>query len=88
VKELLIGCGSNSEKKICLDSVEWHDLTRLDNNPDHNPDVETLIFLDQSSYDQVGQTTMSDFRHIYKANFKLIFSQEDESGYYFILQKV
>lgn len=164
MKELLMGCGSNSEKKICLDSVEWHDLTRLDNNPDHNPDVlwdltvhplpfgdgefdeihayqvlehlanqgdyefffrefteyarilkpggifcasvpvgkwvwgdpshrraitaETLIFLDQSSYDQVGQTTMSDFRHIYQVNFKLIFSQEDESGYYFILQKV
>ena len=34
-----MGCGSNSEKKICLDSVEWHDLTRLDNNPAHNPDV-------------------------------------------------
>ena len=164
MKELLIGCGSNSEKKICLDSVEWHDLTRLDNNPSHKPDVvwdlrnhplpfgdeefdeihayqvlehlanqgdyefffaefteyarilkpggyfcgsvptgiwtwgdpshkrvitrETLIFLDQSSYDQVGQTSMSDFRHIYKANCKLVFSQEDESGYYFILQKV
>ena len=39
MKELLMGCGSNSEKKICLDSVGWHDLTRLDNNPAHNPDV-------------------------------------------------
>lgn len=163
MKELLIGCGSNSEKKICLDSVEWHDLTRLDNNPDHNPDVlwdltvhplpfgdeefdeihayqvlehlanqgdyefffaefteyarilkpggyfcgsvptgiwtwgdpshkrvitaETLIFLDQSSYDQVGQTSMSDFRHIYKADFKTIFSEETEAEYYFVLQK-
>lgn len=163
MKELLIGCGSNSEKKICLDSVEWHDLTRLDNNPDHNPDVlwdltvhplpfgdeefdeihayqvlehlanqgdyefffaefteyarilkpggyfcgsvptgiwtwgdpshkrvitrETLIFLDQSSYDQVGQTSMSDFRHIYQANFKTIFSEETEAEYYFVLQK-
>lgn len=163
MKELLIGCGSNSEKKICLDSVEWHDLTRLDNNPDHNPDVlwdltvhplpfgdeefdeihayqvlehlanqgdyefffaefteyarilkpggyfcgsvptgiwtwgdpshkrvitrETLIFLDQSNYDQVGQTSMSYFRHIYKADFKTIFSEETEAEYYFVLQK-
>ena len=59
-------------------------------DPSHRRAItaETLIFLDQSSYDQVGQTSMSDFRHIYKANFKLIFSQEDESGYYFILQRV
>lgn len=162
MKELLMGCGSRMDKIIEI-SKGWHDLTRLDNNPSHKPDVvwdlrnhplpfadetfdeihayevlehlanqgdyefffkefteyarilkpggyfcgsvptgawtwgdpshkrvithETLTFLDQDDYAQVGTTTMSDFRNIYKADFKLIFSKQDESGYYFVLQK-
>lgn len=163
MKELLMGCGSNSGKKICFDSAEWHDLTRLDNNPSHKPDVlwdltkhplpfsdeefdeihayqvlehlanqgdyefffrefteyhrilkpgglfcasvpvgvwtwgdpshrrvitpQTLIFLDQDNYNQVGITTMSDFRNIYKADFKIVFTETNENGFYFVLQK-
>src|SRR5690606_26663551 len=31
---------------------------------------ETLIFLDQDQYAQVGTTSMSDFRYLYKVSFK------------------
>ena len=49
----------------------------------------TLIFLSQESYkQQVGVTKMSDFRHIYKADFRTIFKQEREDGFYFILQAI
>ena len=37
--------------------------------------LETFTFLDQSQYtEQVGVTTMSDFRYLYKADFSLIYS--------------
>lgn len=34
--------------------------------------VECLTFLTQPAYDQVGQTPMSDFREIYKADFDIV----------------
>jgi SAM-dependent methyltransferase len=38
--ELLIGCGSSRVKKLWMgNDPEWHNLTTLDNNPDHKPDV-------------------------------------------------
>jgi SAM-dependent methyltransferase len=38
--ELLIGCGSNREKKIAWKGKEkWTNLVTLDINPDHKPDV-------------------------------------------------
>lgn len=48
-----------------------------------------LMFLDQDSYEQVGTTPMSDFRSIYKANFKTVATGVDESEniFYFLLQK-
>lgn len=49
---------------------------------------ESLVFLDQSKYSQVGQTTMSDFCHIYKANFKVAKAKEVETKFSFVLQKV
>ncbi len=149
-RELFIGSGSNSVKKIFKNGFEnCHQLTRLDNNPDHHPDVvwdlkqhplpfedntfdeihayevlehlaqqgdykfffaefseywrilknggsffltvpdrnsiwawgdpshtriiqpENFVYLDQDEYTkQVGVTSMSDFRYIYKAHFK------------------
>ena len=40
MSELLIGCGSNWNKQIWPpDKQEWSDLTTLDNNADHKPDV-------------------------------------------------
>lgn len=39
-RELLIGCGSNHTKKLCLNNrTEWDNLTTLDYNGDHNPDI-------------------------------------------------
>jgi len=39
-KELLIGCGSNHTKKMAVDGTPTFDnLTTLDYNADHNPDV-------------------------------------------------
>jgi predicted SAM-dependent methyltransferase len=48
---------------------------------------ETLIFLNQDEYKQVGQTAMSDFRYLYKANFRLVFEKITEARYSFILEK-
>lgn len=40
-RELLLGCGSNPKKQIFKtgDPAEFDDLTRVDINPAHNPDV-------------------------------------------------
>jgi len=38
--ELLIGCGATRDKRLFLEgSRKWQDLTTLDINPDHKPDV-------------------------------------------------
>jgi hypothetical protein len=40
VSELLLGCGSNREKKLHMEGrADWSALTTLDYNADHNPDV-------------------------------------------------
>jgi SAM-dependent methyltransferase len=42
-KELLIGCGSNRDKRMRLlndANPGWDNLTTLDNNPAHKPDIE------------------------------------------------
>ena len=154
--ELLIGCGSNRDKKLHREGrSEWTALTTLDIAPQHNPDVvwdlndlslpfeddtfdeihayevlehcgrqgdykfffnqwadfwrvlkpggvffgtvpyfksvwalgdpshtriiqrENFTFLVQPQYDaQVGITPMSDFRHIYKADFDIVHLQD------------
>lgn len=167
-RELLIGCGSRIKKDLFVnDMSEFFNLTRLDNNPDHNPDVlwdltkhplpfesdsfneihayevlehlafqgdyefffsefseywrilkdgglffgtcpdrnsewawgdpshrriiqkENFIYLDQDQYKaQVGITRISDFRYIYKANFKLVFCEVNGKTLQFVLQAV
>ena len=168
-KELLIGCGSSWDKRLKCDADEkWVNLTTLDYNEDHKPDVvwdlmhpdvlpinwvnefdeihayevlehlgqqgdyklffkqftafhralkpnghlcvtcpsrnsvwalgdpshtrvlqkEMLMFLDQDSYSQVGTTSMSDFRNIYKANFKPMYVVEDDDKFEFILKAI
>ena len=165
MKELLLGCGSRTKKSLSVTKDnEFHNVTRLDNNKDHNPDVlwdltkhplpfidnefdeihmyevlehlanqgdykfffsefseywrilkpggyfiasvpsmtspwlwgepshrrvinsETLVFLNQDEYKQVGKTAMSDFRSIYKADFKKVYQKESENTFYFILE--
>jgi SAM-dependent methyltransferase len=38
---------------------------------------QSLIFLDQTQYGQVGSTPMTDYRHIYKADFRTMVTTED-----------
>ena len=167
-RELLIGCGSRRDKFVPLPhNPGWRNLTTLDLNADHEPDVvadlmqlplpfedetfdeihayevlehtgaqgdylwffaqfsdfwrllkpgghfaatcpavdsrwawgdpshtrvlmhETLTFLVQPEYTkQVGRTAMSDFRHIYKADFDVPFSRTEDGVFAFCLQAV
>lgn len=49
----------------------------------------TLAFLSQEQYEkQVGKTPMSDFRYIYKADFKLLYSRVQDERFYFILEAI
>jgi cyclopropane fatty-acyl-phospholipid synthase-like methyltransferase len=167
-RELLIGCGSNHEKRLTCDGSQvWENLTTLDYNPDHKPDVvwdlmsvsglpfesdtfdeihayevlehtgaqgdykfffwqfsdfwrvlkpnghllvtcpsrhsvwalgdpshtrvlqkEMLIFLDQDAYKEVGKTSISDFRSIYKAHFKHVHVNENQDEFHFVLKAI
>jgi SAM-dependent methyltransferase len=165
MKELLLGCGSRTNKDISTDgNTKFINVVRLDNNADHNPDVihdltnhplpfidnefdeihiydvlehlclqgdykflfrefseyarilkpngrffasvphensiwalgdpshtrvfskQWLTFLNQDSYKKVGETQISDFRSIYKADFKLVYIKETEDKLYFVLE--
>lgn len=167
-KELLIGCGSDHNKRLASDGTkDWSNLTTLDHNSDHKPDVvwdlmelplpfpdqefdeihayevlehlgqqgdyklffaqfsefwrllkpngyffatcpsrnsvwaygdpshtriiqlEQLVFLSQNEYKkQVGKTPMSDFRNIYKADFEVVFQEDDGETIRFVLQRI
>ncbi len=167
-RELLMGCGSSTVKKISVKGhEEFTNVTRLDINPDHNPDVvwdlrkhplpfedntfdeihayevlehlarqgdyefffaefseywrilknrglffltvpdrnsvwawgdpshtriiqvENFIYLDQDSYtNQVGKTAISDFRYIYKANFKRGYTEVKNDTLAVVLQAI
>lgn len=53
---------------------------------------ETLVFLDQSEYarqcDGPHPTAMSDFRSIYKADFRIVDHQDNRADFVFVLQAV
>ena len=168
-RELLIGCGSSRGKRLTADQTEsWSNLTTLDHNSDHKPDVvwdltcdfglpfdentfdeihayevlehtgaqgdykfffwqfsdfwrvlkpgghllatcpsrhsawtwgdpshtrilqkEQLVFLSQAQYEkQVGNTSMSDFRNIYTANFEPVFVDEGPETFMFVLKAI
>ncbi|GAB6094288.1 hypothetical protein JCM14469_05400 [Desulfatiferula olefinivorans] len=166
--ELLMGCGSRTVKDLFIgERREFSNLIRLDNNPEHHPDVvwdltrhplpfddnsfneihayevlehlayqgdyefffaefseyfrilkdrgfflgssparhsewawgdpshkrliqaENFVYLDQDEYKaQVGKTRMSDFRYIYKAHFKLVYSEIKDKTFVFVLQAI
>ena len=51
--------------------------------------IESFVFLNQAAYiEQIGKTAMSDFRYIYKADFKLLWSQLGLHSARFMLQAV
>ena len=40
MKELLLGCGSRTKKQLSIGKdTEFENVTRVDINPDHNPDI-------------------------------------------------
>lgn len=49
---------------------------------------ESLIFLSQPSYAQVGISPMSDFRFVYRADFDVICSQVTGDHFEFVLRAV
>ena len=82
-KELLIGCGSNHEKKIVYDGInDWSNLITLDYNKDHNPDIcwdllsLPLPFKDQE-FDEIHAYEVLE--HLgQQGDYKLFFAQFSE----------
>lgn len=46
----------------------------------------SLVFLNQTAYDQVGSTHMTDYRSIYKADFECVGFNENEGRMGFVLR--
>lgn len=49
---------------------------------------QSLIFLDQTEYEQVGKTHMTDYRPYYKGNLRLHGLMERDHNFGFILQAI
>lgn len=47
----------------------------------------TIHFLDQDSYKAVGQNPMTDYRHVYKADFAIEYAGEKDERFVFVLRK-
>ena len=48
----------------------------------------TLHFLSQKAYEEVGKTSMTDYRWCYKGDFELFHHQTENGTFYFILKAV
>ena len=72
---------------FCFSVPRWDSLWAW-GDPGHTRIINegTLIFLNQKSYDQVGNSPMSDYRHLYKADFKLVARKEHSIRTYFALR--
>lgn len=59
-------------------------------DPSHSRVItkESLIFLDQENYTQIGNTSMTDFRYLYQGHFRLISFLEGEMKLTFTLQAI
>lgn len=49
---------------------------------------ETLYFLDQAFYAQVGHTAMTDYRHAWKGDFEAVWQEDDGESFKFLLRAV
>lgn len=49
---------------------------------------ETLYFLDQGLYEQIGQTAMTDYRHVWKGDFHTEWTEDDGESFKFLLRAV
>lgn len=70
---------------VPLEGTQW-----MWGDPSHKRVIvrSQLAFLSQKLYKQVGITKMSDFRHIYKADFQVIYQSEKNNQLSFILETI
>lgn len=75
---------------IFIASVPHYQSVWAWGDPSHRRVIqeETLIFLDQREYAQVGHTKMSDLRNIYKADFRKRYAQTTKGDFAFALEAV
>jgi len=71
-------------------SVPKEGTTWMYGDPSHKRviPISNLAFLSQNFYNQVGTTTASDFRYIYKADFKVVHTEYKNNVFSFTLEKV
>ena len=81
--ELLIGCGSNHEKRLATDGTKvWSNLTTLDYNPDHKPDVVWDLMtlplpFEDNKFDEIHAYEVLE--HLgQQGDYKLFFAQFSE----------
>ncbi len=70
-------------------SVPAHDSVWAWGDPSHTRVIqqETLLFLDQDEYrKEVKNIKMRDFRYLYKAHFKNVYSKVEDGMFYFALR--
>ena len=75
---------------ICASVPKWDSIWAW-GDPSHTRVINagTLAFLSQDMYeDQLGKTAMTDFREIYKGNFKCVYGELIKESYFFILEKI
>lgn len=75
---------------LCATCPSWASLWAW-GDPSHTRIISsgTLVFLNQAEYTkQIGRTPMSDFRHIYKADFEPVHIEENEHNLRFVLRAV
>ena len=82
-KELLIGCGSDHTKRMASDGTAiWDNLTTLDYNADHKPDVvwdlmELPLPFEDESFDEIHAYEVLE--HLgQQGDYKLFFAQFSE----------
>jgi SAM-dependent methyltransferase len=59
-------------------------------DPSHTRIIQeqSLWFLNQDFYKQLGQSASSDFRRVYRGNFSLNYSEVNGNNYFFVLKAI
>ena len=79
-RELLLGCGRNLERVIAVDDYQdWSDLTTLDFDPDHKPDIvhdisDIPLPFEDESFDEIHAYEVLE--HVgQQGDFRFFFAQ-------------
>lgn len=75
---------------ICATCPSWDDVWAW-GDPSHSRIINqgTLAFLSQARYEEYsGETTMSDFRYIYHADFETRICEHRDGTFYFVLEAI